>query len=276
MKILIFGSKGFMGKRFQKLFPDALCPSVDIADQTLVEKTLDQEKPDLVINAAGKAGVPNVDWCEDHRLETLRSNVLGPLVLLDACAKRGIYWVHLSSGCIYEGLNGGRGFTEEDIPNFTGSFYSRTKGWSDQMLKDCSKEAQVLILRLRMPFDASDDPRNLIMKLKKYKTVLDEKNSITSIDDFFAATEKLIEKKKTGIYNITNPGLSSPFEIMTKFKEIVDPSHQFERLDLSGLSGVVKAGRSNCLLSTEKLASEGIELRPIHEAVDATLRAMKK
>jgi dTDP-4-dehydrorhamnose reductase len=41
---------------------------------------LDEVKPDVVINAAGKTGKPNVDWCEDHKEETLRSNDTGPLV----------------------------------------------------------------------------------------------------------------------------------------------------------------------------------------------------
>lgn len=276
MKILIYGAKGFMGQRFHALYPDAYISSVDIADTNAVSAELDREKPEIVINAAGKTGVPNVDWCEDHKLETLRSNVAGPLVLLDACAKRNIYWVHLSSGCIYEGDNGSRGFAEEDPPNFSGSFYSRTKGWSDQMLRDCSKEAKVLILRLRMPFDASSDPRNLLIKLRKYSKVLETKNSITFIDDFLSSAKTLIEKRRTGVYNIVNPGLMSPFEIMTRYKEIVDPSHHFERLDLASLGTVVKAGRSNCLLSIAKLEAEGIKLRSIEEAIDEALKGMKK
>lgn len=265
-----------MGRRFQTLYPNAVLSVVDIADHAAVSAELDAVKPDIVINTAGRTGTPNVDWCEDHKLETLRANVEGPLVLLEACAKRGIYFVHLSSGCIYEGDNGGRGFTEEDTPNFSGSFYSRTKLWSDQMLKDVADEAKVLILRLRMPFDASDDPRNLLMKLKKYSTVLETKNSITSIDDFLAVSKQLIEKRKTGVYNIVNPGLMSPFEIMTKYKEIVDPSHQFAKLKLEDLGGVVKAGRSNCLLSVEKLEAEGIALRSIQQAVEETMRLMKQ
>ena len=274
MKIVVFGSRGYLGEQFRILYPEAVCPSVDIADATAVAQVLDDEKPDVVINAAGKTGRPNIDWCETHKIETVRSNVTGPLVLLQECSKRGIYWVHLGSGCIYEGDNGGGGFTEDDAPNFFGSFYSRTKASIDGLLKEFSDEgAGVLVLRLRMPFDASDSSRNLLIKLVKYPKVLDVKNSLTYLPDFLDAAMTLIERRKTGIYNVVNPGAISPYEVMQKYKNIVDEKHVFERLTLDGLPSVVKAGRSNCILSTEKLAKEGITLGPVEEAVaDALTR----
>src|SRR3989344_290490 len=129
MNVLLFGSTGYMGQQFLTLFPDAATPHIDIAHPQAVSEELDRVKPDIVINAAGKTGRPNVDWCEDHKEETLHANVTGALVLLEECLKRNIYLVHMSSGCIYEGDKGGAGFTEEDPPNFSGSFYSRTKLW---------------------------------------------------------------------------------------------------------------------------------------------------
>ncbi|MDA1208459.1 MAG: sugar nucleotide-binding protein [bacterium] len=272
MKVLIFGAKGYIGSQFLSLFGDeAIASSIDIADATAVAAALEKHKPDVVINAAGKTGKPNIDWCEDHKEETIHSNVTGPKVLLEECGKRNIYWVHMSSGCIYEGDNGGSGFTEEDIPNFTGSFYSKTKGEIDQYLN----QFPVLILRIRMPFDGSGNPRTLIAKLKKYDRVLDVPNSITYIPDFLAAAKALIEKKATGIYNIVNPGAMSPYQIMEKYRDIVDPSHMFEKLTLDDLPSVVKAGRSNCILNCEKLSKEGIELSPIETAVQTALGEMK-
>lgn len=260
-----------MGGQFLSVYPDAVMPKVDIADCNGVAAVLDSEKPDVVINCAGKTGRPNVDWCEDHKEETIHANVLGPLVLNEECLKRGIYWVHMSSGCMYEGDKGGRGFTEDDIPNFTGSFYSRSKIWSDQILK----EFPVLILRIRMPFDNTDHSRSLITKIRKYSKVLDVENSLTYLPDFLDAAKILIERKKTGIYNIVNPGVISPYAVMSLYKEIIDPAHVIEKLSLEHLSDVVKAGRSNCLLSIEKLEAEGIFMRPVEQAVRTALEAMK-
>ncbi|TSC58118.1 MAG: hypothetical protein Greene041619_807, partial [Candidatus Peregrinibacteria bacterium Greene0416_19] len=207
MKVLLLGSRGFMGQRLLSIYPEALIPSVDIADRRAVASLLDDSKPDVVINAAGKTGRPNVDWCEDHKRETLRSNVTGALVLLEECVQRDLYLVHLSSGCIYDGNNGGGGFSEDDPPNFFGSFYSRTKAWSDQAMRDFAAHpgGGVLTFRLRMPFDGSTDERNLIMKLRKYPRVLDVQNSITHIPDFLTVAHTLIERRRTGVYNIVNP-----------------------------------------------------------------------
>jgi len=267
MKVLIFGSKGYLGTYFQKLYPEAETPRVDIANASEVAEALDEFKPDVVINAAGKTGRPNVDWCEDNKLETLHSNVTGPLVILSECAQRELYWVHLSSGCIYEGDNGGKGFSEEDPPNFSGSYYSRTKAWADQILK----EFPVLVLRLRMPFDGTKEERNLISKLTNYSRVLDAQNSLTYIPDLMDAAEQLIKKRAIGIYNIVNEGVISPYEIMEMYKEIVDQPHEFDRLTLEELHEVTKAPRSNCVLDGSKLKGEGIEIRPVKEAVEEAL-----
>jgi 3,5-epimerase/4-reductase len=272
MKILLFGSAGYLGEQFLQLYPDAVCPKIDIADAKAVVDVLDKEKPDIVINCAGKTGRPNVDWCEDHKEETIHANVTGPLVLLKELSKRGIYWVHMSSGCIYEGDNGGDGFTEDDAPNFFGSFYSRSKAWSDQILS----EFPVLILRIRMPFDDTLHPRSLITKIRKYNRVLDVPNTLTYLPDFREAARILIEKRKTGIYNIVNPGAVSPYQVMKSYQEIVDPEHSFEKLTLSELSDVTKAGRSNCVLSVKKLESEGITMKSGKDAVQTALRVIAK
>lgn len=286
MKVLLFGGRGYMGQQFLKLYPDAVVPSADIGYPDAVVQVLDREKPDVVINAAGKTGVPNVDWCEDHKMETMHANVLGPLVLAEECGKRGIYWVHLSSGCIYEGQKGkgskeGKeggdvdavGWTEEDEPNFTGSFYSRSKALCERAIREFPG---ILILRLRMPFDGSSHPKNLITKLAKYARVNDEQNSITSLTDFLDATRQLIDRRATGIYNMVNEGTISPYRIMELYREVVDPNHSFEHLPLPAQAGVTKVGRSNCVLSTKKLQGEGIRVRPIEEAVRLALLEYKK
>jgi 3,5-epimerase/4-reductase len=265
MKILLFGSRGFIGKHFMQLYPGAVVSDIDIAEPDQVREALDTHKPDIVINAAGKTGRPNIDWCEDHREETLRANVTGPLILLHECSTRNIYWVHCSSGCIYEGDNGGRGYAEEDAPNFTGSFYSRTKALLDQLLLESATPP--LIVRFRMPFDASGNPRSLLTKLKNFEKVLDVQNSYTCIPDFLLAVESLITERETGIFNIVNPGTLSPYQIMQIYADHIDSSHTFERLLPEEAEFATKVRRSNCVLSTEKLQKKGIQLRPIREAV---------
>lgn len=270
--LLIFGANGFMGTALRSVFPQAVTPRVDIADRQQVASALDEYRPAVVINAAGRSGHPNVDWCETHREETIRSNVTGPLTLLELCAARHIYWVHIGTGCVYEGSNEGNGFAESDPPNFSGSFYARTKSWIDQMLADFP----VLVVRPRMPFDHSDHPRNLIAKLRKYDKLLDEPNSLTSLDDFTHTTRELVRQRATGVFNVVNPGASSPWRVMELYRELVDPNYRCQRIDRHQLSELTLAARSNCLLSTKKLADHGIHLVPVETALRRTLKRMQR
>lgn len=270
--IIIFGARGYLGQYFVAQYPHAHTPSVDIGDKIAVGKVLDELKPDVVINAAGRTGRPNVDWCETHKQETHYGNVTAPLVLLDECVQRDIYMVQISTGCMFEGNNGGKGFSEEDAANFFGSFYSRGKAWLEQMCR----EFPVFLPRLRMPVDGTTHERNLITKIAKYENILDEPNSMTYLPDLIMVIDKMIEKRFVGPLNIANPGMISPYDIMTMYTEIVDPSHTFGRFDAAQLDQETAARRSNCMLNTDKLAELGIELPSIQDRVRESLEMIKK
>jgi 3,5-epimerase/4-reductase len=111
---------------------DVVTTTVRMEDREAVLKLLDEVKPTHVLNAAGCTGRPNVDWCEDNKEATVRSNVIGTMNLTDCCFQKGIHCTVFATGCIYQYDEkhpiGGPGFTEEDDANFTGSFYSFTKG----------------------------------------------------------------------------------------------------------------------------------------------------
>ncbi len=271
MQVLIFGATGYLGSALRAEFSAAATPRVDIAEMRSVAEVLDRVRPDVVINAAGRTGKRNIDWCEDHRVETLHGNVTGPLVLLEQCAIRDIRLVHIGTGCVYSGDNGGDGYGESDPPSFSGSFYSRTKSWVDQVLAGFP----VLILRPRMPFDASDHPRNLISKLLTYPKLIDVQNSMTCVPDFVRVTRMLIDQQATGIFNVCNPGTLSPLKIMEMYRASVDPNHRFEVLTMARLREIRQADRSNCLLSISKLNDRGIDLRSVDEAMNQVMEQLK-
>lgn len=94
-------------------------------------RELEGTKPTNVINTAGARGSPNADWCEDHKDQTIRSNIIGAANLVDCCFLRGIHITHFASACIYDQDDAhpldGSGFTEEEPPNYWESFYSQSK-----------------------------------------------------------------------------------------------------------------------------------------------------
>ncbi|MBP7062442.1 sugar nucleotide-binding protein [Patescibacteria group bacterium] len=174
---------------------------VDIVDYNVVYAYLSQQKPDVIINAAGKTGTPNIDRCETHKEETVLTNVNGAVNVSCAAKLLGIYNAYIGSGCIYQGDNNGKGFTEQDAPNYTGSFYSRTKVRAQELLEPFD----VLQLRIRMPILSKKNPRNLIDKIAKYSHVINEANSVTVVDDMLQAMQVLIEQRVIGIMNVVNP-----------------------------------------------------------------------
>lgn len=111
--------------------------TVRMQNREAVIAELEKYKPTHVLNAAGSTGRPNVDWCEDHREETVRNNVIGTLNLTDCCFLKGIHITVFATGCIYvyneEHPIGGAGFLETDKANFDGSFYSETKAHVEEV-----------------------------------------------------------------------------------------------------------------------------------------------
>lgn len=272
-KILIFGAGGYFGQHFTKFFQkqgwEVITERVDIRDFNAVENSLQKFSPDVVLNAAGKTGRPNVDWCENHREETMLVNVSGAINVATACSLQNIYCVHVGSGCVYSGDNEGNGFSEEDSPNFDGSFYSKTKILSEKALK----EFNVLQLRVRIPIEGKSCSKNVIDKLLKYEKLISMENSFTVVEDFLPATYELIKRKETGVFNMTNCGSMDHEYLMTQYQQIVDPEFKFQLMDLEELKKYAVAPRSNTVLTCEKREKLGINMPDIKERVKEILAA---
>ena len=276
MRVLVFGD-GWLGNLLADHFEGSVADA-DILDTEKIASVLLDVRPDVIINAAGKCGAPNIDWCEaspENERLTLYVNAYGPPVLYHMSEAVGhqlskdFFSVHLSSGCLWDGEHD---VDEETKPNPV-SWYSRTKEWGENRLPP----DRVLILRPRMPIDAKPHPRNLITKLSKYNSVLDEPNSVTFVDDFLKATEYLVDKRSTGIFNVVNPGPLTAWEIMCLYTEVVDDHHVCQKVDMDFLwkGDLIKTGRSNCTLSVEKLAAEGFEMPNAKDKIRRCLEEYK-
>jgi UDP-glucose 4,6-dehydratase len=271
MTTLLFGA-GFLGQRLAETLPDAvLARGVDIADREAVAGALRTHKPRSVVNAAGKTGHPNVDWCEHHPLETSRSNVVGPMILAEACAEQGAHLLHLGSGCIFYGPSPSTGgWREDDFANPT-AFYSRTKYAADLVL---SRLSNVGIVRLRMPIDDAPGPRNLITKLAGYPQVVDVENSVTIVPDLVEVMRGLVERRATGVFHATNPGPVRHAQLLALYREFVDPNHKATliREDELVSRGLAVRARSNCILASSRLEALGVRMRHSEAALPDVFR----
>jgi len=282
---LIWGGEGWVAGHLKTLLESqgkkVFTTTVRMQNREAVIAELEKIKPTHVLNCAGCTGRPNVDWCEDHKEDTIRSNVIGTLNLADCCFLQNIHCTVFATGCIYaydeKHPIGGPGYKETDPANFDGSFYSETKAHVEEVMKFYPN---ALILRLRMPVSDDLHSRNFVTKITKYERVVDVPNSNTILHDLLPASILLAEHNEKGIYNFTNPGAISHNEVLTLFKQYVRPSFTWKNFTLEEQSKVIKAGRSNCKLDTTKLINKlkeyNFEVPEIHEAYAKCFQRMAK
>lgn len=281
MKFLIYGGRGWIGqqviKELQKQNHEVVIGEARLEQRELILKEIQEHKPDRIINTAGKTGVPNVDWCESNKEETIRSNVLGLINLIDCAYINNIHILNWGTGCIFEyddshQLNSGIGFKEEDKPNFDKSFYSKTKGLVEQIIKFYPN---MLNLRLRMPIGDDLHPRNFITKIKNYERVVNIPNSMSVLYDLIPISIDMSVTKKTGIINFTNPGTISHNEILDLYKQYIDPNYEYVNFTLEEQSKILKAGRSNNELDSTKLLEWYSHIPHIQDSIKEVFKRMR-
>ncbi|KAJ1619005.1 hypothetical protein T492DRAFT_1088898 [Pavlovales sp. CCMP2436] len=274
MNVLIYGKSGWLGG----LLGD-LCAQKGIKYQYAAARLenrqqlaaeLDSVKPTHILNAAGVTGRPNVDWCESHKVETLRTNVIGTMNVADAANERGIHVTLFATGCIFEydeahPLGSGKGFKEEDTANFHGSFYSHTKALVEDMMQNYPN---VCTLRVRMPIgDDLQFHRNFIYKIARYAKVVDIPNSMTVLPEMMPISLEMARRGLTGIYNFTNPGVVSHNEMLQMYHDYYDPAFTWANFSVEEQAKVIVAARSNNELDCSKLKAEFPELLSIKDSL---------
>lgn len=279
---LIFGGQtGWIGQMVVKLLqytPDnVICSKARLQNRADMEHDLDTIKPDYVVNCAGLTGRPNVDWCESHQQEVIRTNVVGTLSLADCCALRNIKMTNYATGCIYQydedhPLDSGRGFKETDPANFTGSFYSYTKDITERLL---NHYPNVLTLRLRMPISDDLSERSFITKITQYAKVVNIPNSMTILSELIPISIDMTRKGLTGVFNFTNPGVISHNEILELYKQYIDPDFKYVNFTLEEQAAILKAPRSNNELDVSKLLAHYPDITPVRTAMVGVFERMK-
>ena len=235
IKILITGSNGLLGQNLLELFlkdtekyqvvgfsrgenrsgrTDFDYHEIDITNKQLLAEKTKQIRPDFIINTAA---MTNVDACENDKESCYDLNVNVVKNLTTICAEIKAHLIHISTDFIFDGKKGN--YTEEDIPNPL-SYYGETKLLSEELLQKSS--INFTILRTILVYGLVNDMSrsNIVLWVKES---LENKREITIVDDQFRtptyvedlalACKISIDKKATGIFNISSNQLLSIYEI---------------------------------------------------------------
>ena len=259
--------KGFVGTHLShyfkrnnidhKIFSQS---ELDYTDPNTFKDFLDTNDKDIkwIINCSGYTGIPNVDACEDNKEFCYAYNVLYPMQVVKLCNQYKIPVIHIGSGCIYSGYE--KEFTEEDTPNFgiysnQSSYYSKCK----HVFETFAKEFNCYVLRIRIPFTDILTRKNYFSKLLNYDTLINELNSVTSLNDFDEFVVRFISAKpEYGIYNVVNPEPVKAEEVVKILKDNKIVNSKWRFIELKDLN--TKANRSNCVLTTDKIKDLGLQL----------------
>ncbi|PLB53459.1 UDP-4-keto-6-deoxy-glucose-3,5-epimerase/ UDP-4-keto-rhamnose-4-keto-reductase [Aspergillus steynii IBT 23096] len=246
-------------------------------EQVLSE--LIKHKPSRVINCAGTRGTPNVDWCEEHKVETVRSNILGTLNVVDVCHGFGIHVTQIGSACIYtlseEEIDNHPPFKETDEPFFQGSWYARSRLLSELSIRHYPN---LLLLRIRLPIAADMHRNNHLSRLLGFEKIVDRTGSGTVLPDLLPGAVILSENAETGIYNFVTPGEISNVELMELAKKYIRPNLAWKTFGLDDMLAILKAPRANCIMDATKLQNKlreyGFEVKERREALEGVFQTL--
>jgi dTDP-4-dehydrorhamnose reductase len=293
MKVLIYGSRGWIGGKFVKIMEshnvEYLIANSRACNVEDIRKELDDNKDIThVVSFIGRTHgvyegetIGTIDYLEKpgKLVDNVNDNLFSPIVLAMLCNERNIHYAYLGTGCIFEYDENhpfGKmdfGFTEESAPNFFGSSYSIVKGYTDRLMKIFDKN--VLNVRIRMPITDEFNSRNFITKISTYKKVCSVPNSMTVLNELLPILLDMMKNKTVGTVNLTNPGLITHNEILTMYKEIVEPEFTWENFTIDEQNVILLSKRSNNFLDTTKLETLYPNVMNIKDSVRVMLYKMK-
>ena len=237
-RILITGSNGMLGQRTVQFYSskdniELMATSVeensvidtveykssDIKNRSEIKKLIYEYCPDFIIHTAA---FTNVDLSEKMREDAWKINVKGVEYIAEAARAIDARIIHISTDYIFDGKNGP--YDENALPNPIG-YYGRTKLASENALKISG--TLFTILRTNVLYGIALNSRpdfvrwviNSLSNNQSIRIVKDQINNPTFIDDLVQAISKIIEFRKTGVYNIGGKEFLSRYEFTNRIAE---------------------------------------------------------
>ena len=220
MKILITGARGLVGRALvehclaggdEVLSYDHR--SLDIADAQAVERAIEQQRPDAVINCAAWT---DVDGCETNAEKARQVNSLGPENLARASRKADAVLITISTDYVFDGRKEGF-YTQRDQP-VPISVYGRFKLEGERRAQE--EHARTIVVRTGYIFGphGKNFLSNVIVRAargEKLKAIHDYWGTPTYGRDLAMRLRELAVLDLPGVYHVVNSGAGASFETFT-------------------------------------------------------------
>lgn len=226
MNILLFGRNGQLGSEFQRTLPklgNVTCldyEDVDLSDIHALQETLQERKPNLIVNASAYTAV---DKAETEQDTAKKINALAPGAMAEWARNFGAVLIHYSTDYVFDGRKGSP-YNESDPVNPL-NVYGKSKLAGEENIKQAGDA--YLILRTSWVYGMGKagfvskvlqwSRRNEILKI-----VSDQISNPTWARDLAEATSRLVfahrgnlqdvMKERRGIYHLAGNGYISRYE----------------------------------------------------------------
>jgi len=230
MKIVVIGKNGQLGTDCLTLLSGehqtAGCdiPAINIGARESVDRFMDKNQPDVIINCAAYTAVDN---CEKEIDLTWQVNAEGPKYLAQAAERLNSRLIHISTDYVFDGYREiPEPYLETDTPNPL-SQYGKSKLAGEEMVTEYAPDHAILrtawlysafgknFLKTMLKLAVSDPDREL-------KVVNDQYGSLTWSYTLALQIEKLVQSDLQGIMHTTAEGYSSWYEAARYFLDRMD------------------------------------------------------
>ena len=291
-RILITGSNGMLGQRAVQFYSskenvELLATSVedksvvdsveyvasDIKDRESIKKNIYDYCPDFIVHTAA---FTNVDLSEKLREDAWKINVKGVEYIGEAARAIDAHIIHISTDYIFDGKNGP--YDENATPDPIG-YYGRTKLASENALRISGTFFSILRTNVLYGIALNSRPDfvrwvvNSLRNKQEIRIVKDQIGNPTFIDDLVQAINKIIEFRKTGVYNIGGKEFLSRYDFTIR---IADFFNLDKRLIIPITTEELKQPARRPLKSGLLILKAETELGYKPHTITEALSAMKK
>ena len=223
MKILITGAYGMLGSDLREVLKNhelivTGSKDLDITNEENVIDFIDENSPDIVINAAAYTAV---DDCETNYDEAYAVNAIGPKNLAIACKKQDVPLVHISTDYVFDGSK--RTPLLENDALGPQSAYGKTKLEGEKFIQEYTDKYFILRTAWLYGIHGNNFVQTMLSLAENHDeiTVVDDQiGSPTYSLDLAVSIANLLNSDKYGIYHLTNEGECSWYEFSKRIFEL--------------------------------------------------------
>jgi len=234
MRILITGGSGLLGGKLLHTLNrkyDVIgtylnnerrdCIKLDITNANEVNLCINELSPKLIIHTAA---IADPDICEQNKDLAWKVNVEGTRNIVNACYRRRIKLIYISTDYIFDGRKGS--YNEDDKAHPV-NYYGTTKYEGEKIVNKALEDYLILRIPIFYGFNDEQDKVNFVTKtiriLEKDKEIYEDDKQIrypVFVDDVVQLLAILIEKKLDGTLHFSGSEEISKYKWACKIAKV--------------------------------------------------------